>query len=140
MEEVKTEKKVEEVKDLNAPAELTPDAKMVEAIKGFDFLRYENGGLVVNHEELKEILKLKILKMGDISKRGAILANLNGGSSNIDPDTLILNSCMSTVQVGFDAFKFNLLEVTDTNLIMGLYAAVVSYNNFFRKTPLGIIL
>jgi hypothetical protein len=137
MEEIKTEI----VGNLaEAPKEATPHEKMVESIKGYPFLRYENGNIAVNHDEFKEILKLKILKMGDLSRRGVLLANLNGGANNLDADTAILNSCMATVQVGYENFKFNLMEVTDTQLILGLYAAVTGYNNFFRKTPLGVVL
>ena len=78
--------------------------------------------------------------MGDLARRGTILNNLNGGSEHIEEQTAILNGCLSTVQVGFTNLKLNLLEVTDSILILGLYTAVVSYNNFFRKTPLGIVL
>ena len=134
MEEVKNEVKAEK------EAEISPDQKMQDSLKSYSFLRYTNGTIAVDHEECKDIFKLKILKMGDLNRRGTILANLNGGSTNVDEETATLNSCMATVQVGYENFKFNLLEVTDSQLVLGLYTAVVCYNNFFRKAPLGIIL
>jgi hypothetical protein len=42
--------------------------------------------------------------------------------------------------VGFENLKIDLMGITDTGLIIGLYTAVNSYNVFFRKTPLGLIL
>jgi hypothetical protein len=119
----------------------TDEQKMFEALKDFPFLKYGNGILNVDHKELKQYLKPITLKIGNLVKRGTTLANLNGGIANIDPQTIGLNSCIATALVGFEeAPKVNLLEVEDTDLIMGLYTAVVSYNVFFRKTPLGFIL
>jgi len=118
----------------------TPSDKMAESLKDYPFLQYANGVLIVNHEECKETLELKMLKMGDLARRGTILANLNGGVKNTDDQTAMLNGCLATVQVGFSNLKLNLLDVMDSVLILGLYTAVVNYNNFFRKSPLGIIL
>jgi len=120
--------------------EVDPATKMVLSLKEYPFLQYSNGVIVVNHDECKETLELKILKMGDIARRGTILANLNGGVKNTDDQTAMLNGCLATVQVGFTNLKLNLLDVVDSVLILGLYTAVVNYNSFFRKTPLGIIL
>ncbi len=119
----------------------SPEQLLVEAIKDYSFLSYSAGILKVDHKELKAFLKLKTLKMGDIVKRGTILANLNGGVSNMDQETLSLNSCLATVSVGFqEPLKLNLLDVEDTDLITGLYVAVNFYNKFFRQTPLGLTL
>jgi hypothetical protein len=119
----------------------SPEELMTEALKDYTFLSYANGTLKVEHAELKSFLKPIILKMGNIVKRGTIIANLNGGATNIDQQTQSLNSCIATVLVGFsEPLKVNLLEVEDTDLIMGLYVAIVSYNAFFRKTPLGFTL
>ncbi len=143
-EEAKTEEKnpleVPPPKIDGAEKELTPNEKMVESLKPYPFLQYANGVLVVNHDECKETLELKILKMGDLARRGTILNNLSGGSEHIEEQTAVLNGCLATVQVGFTNIKLNLLEVTDSILILGLYTAVVNYNSFFRKTPLGIVL
>lgn len=114
---------------------------MTEAISGYPFLTFENGVLKVEHSELKAFLKPRILKVGNVVTRGTILARLNGGATNMDEQTQGLNSCISTVMVGFEEnLKIDLLQVEDTDLVMGLYMAVVGYNNFFRKSPLGIIL
>jgi hypothetical protein len=119
----------------------SPEQLMTESLKDYTFLSYANGTLKVEHAELKSFLKPIVLKMGNIVKRGTIIANLNGGAANIDQQTQSLNSCIATVLVGFsEQLKVNLLEVEDTDLIMGLYVAVVSYNAFFRKTPLGFSL
>lgn len=120
--------------------EKTPDQKMVDILSPFGFLRYNNGTVDVNHEECKAILQLKRLKMGDLVRRGNILTSLNGGSTNVDEQTTTLNNMLATIQVGFENLKLDLLDVTDTQLIIGLYTAVSSYNSFFRKTPLGLIL
>lgn len=120
--------------------EKDPASKMVEVLKDYSFLQYSNGVIIVNHEECKETLELKLLKMGDLARRGTILANLNGGVKNTDDSTASLNGCLATVQVGFTSIKLNTLNVMDTNLILGLYTAIISYNSFFRKTPLGFIL
>lgn len=120
--------------------EKDPSTKLVESLKDYSFLQYANGVLIINHEECKETLELKILKMGDLARRGTILANLNGGVKNTDDQTAILNGCLATVQVGFTKLNLNLLDVMDSTLILGLYTAVVNYNSFFRKTPLGIVL
>lgn len=121
-------------------AEKTADQKMVDILSPFGFLRYSNGNLEVNHDEYKAILELKRLKMGDLVRRGNVLTSLNGGSTNVDEQTTTLNNMLATIQVGFGNLKLDLLEVTDTQLIIGLYTAVSSYNSFFRKTPLGLIL
>lgn len=119
----------------------SPEQLMIESLKEYPFLSYTNGVLKIEHEELKSFLRPTIIKMGGIVKRGTILANLNGGAANIDQQTQNLNMCIATVLVGFsEPLKINLLEVEDTDLIMGLYVAVVSFNAFFRKTPLGFSL
>ncbi len=126
--------KIEEVKK-------SPDQLMTEALSDYPFLKFSNGTLNVTHPELTQYLKPKILKMGDIVKRGTILSNLNGGILNVDAQTQSLNSCLATISVGFvDVPKLNLLEVEDTDLIMALYVAVVSFQNFFRKSTLGFTL
>lgn len=121
-------------------AEKSPDEKMVEVLKPFTFLNYSNGNLNVNHDEMKAILALKRLKMGDLVRRGSILTNLNGGAVVSDEQTATLNGMLASIQVGFENLKADTLEITDTQLILGLFVAVNSYNTFFRKTPLGFIL
>jgi hypothetical protein len=119
----------------------SPDQMMSEAISDYKFLSYNNGVLNVAHPELTQYLKPVILKMGNMVKRGTVIANLSGGLTNIDPQTKSLNESIATVLVGFEELpKKDLLLVEDTDLIMGLYVAVVSYNTFFRKTPLGFVL
>ena len=119
----------------------SPEQLMVDSLKSYPFLSYANGTLKVEHKELKQFLKPAILKMGNLVKRGTIIANLNGGALNVDQQTQGLNSCIATVLVGFsEILKIDLLEVEDTDLITGLYVAVVSYNTFFRSTPLGYSL
>ena len=123
-------------------SEETPESKLTEALKEYPFVTYVNGKFNVVHPELTNYLTPKLLKVGDIVKRGAILASLNGGASNVDSETLALNSFVATVQVGYSDLPstFNLLNVEDTNLVTGLYVAIRSYNDFFRKTPLGIVI
>lgn len=121
------------------PSEISSE-KLVESLKDFPFLKYANGVLNVQHAECKEVLEIKKLKMGDLSKRGTILTNLNGGATNPDDQTAYLNGCLATVQVGFRDIKLDLLNVEDSSLILGLYTAIVKYNEFFRATPLGFIL
>jgi len=126
-----------------APEEVkkSPEQLMKESIAEYSFLSFDNGVLRVEHLELKQYLKPIVLKMGNIVTRGKIIANLSGGATNIDPQTQGLNSCIATALIGFEeALKIDLLKVEDTDLIMGLYVAVVSYNSFFRKTPLGFAL
>ena len=124
--------KIEEVK--KSPTEL-----MVEALVDYKFLAFANGKLNVTHKELTQYLTPICLKVGNIVKRGTVLAALNGGVQNIDQQTQSLNACIATASVGFaETLKINLLDVEDTDLIVGLYVAVVSYQNFFRSSPLGI--
>jgi hypothetical protein len=119
----------------------SPEQLVKESIKDYAFLSFTNGVLKVEHAEMKSFLTPVLLKTGSIVKRGTILANLNGGAANIDQQTQGLNSSIATVLVGFaEPLKVNLLEVEDTDLIMGLYVTVVAYNAFFRKTPLGFVL
>jgi hypothetical protein len=119
----------------------SPEQLMVEALVDYPFLKFENGVLQCGHKELKQYLKPLIIKMGGIVQRGKILANLNGGVTNIDPQTQSLNSCIATVLVGYEEkLATDLLAVEDTDLIMGLYVAAVSFNSFFRTTPLGFVL
>ena len=126
---------------LEVAKELTPEEKMSDALIGYaDFLKFENGILAVNHPEYKALLKPKILKMGDLVRRGNILTGLNGGVSKPDSQSAALNACLATVQVGFENLALDLMKVTDENLLIGLYEAVTSYNGFFRKTPLSFIL
>jgi hypothetical protein len=126
---------------LEEKKELTPEEKMVESLKAYSsFLKFENGVLSVTHDELKALLKPKILKMGDLVKRGNIITNLNGGVAKPDEQTAFLNSCLATVSVGFESFTLDLLNVVDSDLIIGLYIVVRDYNTFFRSTPLSFIL
>ena len=126
---------------LEAKKEPTPEEKMCEALSGYaEFLKFENGILSVNHPEYKALLKPKILKMGDLVRRGNILTGLNGGVSKPDSQSAALNACLATVQVGFEKLDLDLLKVADENLLIGLYEAVTSYNGFFRKTPLSFVL
>ena len=141
-----TENKVPTTDELLKPTaaeevKKSPNELMTEAISEYAFLSFENGVLKVEHSELKSFLKPRILKIGNVVNRGTILARLNGGATNMDAQTQGLNGCIATVMVGFEEnLKIDLLQVEDTDLVMGLYIAVVSYNNFFRKNPLGIIL
>lgn len=140
MDDVKTndtEEKKEEVADVR-----TPEQKVQDVLKEYDFIKFTGGVFMVNHEELKAALKPKILTMGDISARGRILAAHNGGAniSSIDQETLTLNTFLATIQVGFEDLKLDLMKVRDSNLIDALYLAVKAYNSFFRTSPLGIIL
>jgi hypothetical protein len=126
---------------LEEKKELTPEEKMVESLKAYaEFLHFENGILSVKHDEYVALLKPKILKMGDLVKRGNIITNLNNGITAVDGQSATMNSCIATVQVGFDNLSLDLLNVVDSDLILGLYRAVVEYNTFFRKTPLRFIL
>ncbi len=129
-----------ETPTLKVEVKKTPEENMQAVLKEFPFLKYDNGNLLVNHDEYKSILKLRILKMGDMVTRGKILANLNGGAKNVDSQTGFVNACLATIQVGFDDLKIELLSVQDTELILGLFTAIDSYNVFFRKTPLGFAL
>ena len=122
------------------PKELTPEEKLVESLKGYPFLKFENNILSVKHSEYEALLKPKILKMGDLVRRGNILTGLNGGVSRPDDQSATLNGCIATVQVGFENLSLDLLKVTDEELLLGLYIAVRDYNSFFRKTPLSFIL
>lgn len=157
MEDVKTENvdKAEEKPDplkvpvpsLQVPVptttpkpEPTAEEKMVKAIKPYPFLKFSSGILSVKHDEYEALLKPKILKMGDLVQRGNMISNLNGGVANPDGQTVTLNSCIATVQVGFENLALDLLKVTDDDLVIGLYQAVVGYNTFFRKTPLNFVL
>jgi hypothetical protein len=121
--------------------EPSPEQKVNDSLKEYPFIRMANGVFHVDHAELRAYLKPVILKTGNLVKRGTILANLSGGAANLDPQSQGLNSCIATAQVGFEGtLKLDLLNVEDTDLLMGLYVAVVAYNNFFRKTPLGFTL
>ena len=121
--------------------EATPEEKMVDSLQEFSsFLKFENGILSVNHDEYRALLKPKILKMGDLVNRGKILTNLNGGAAKPDDLTSALNAGIASVSVGFENLTLDLLNVVDSDLVMGLYMAVINYNSFFRKTPLGFIL
>lgn len=118
------------------------DSKLSKDLKDYPFITFINGKFQVAHLELTAFLTPKILKIGDLSRRGVRLANLNGGAFNVDPDTQALNSFIATIEVGYSDLpkEFNPLVVEDTNLITALFVAIRSYNNFFRKTPLNFTL
>jgi hypothetical protein len=146
MEEVTTESKgPENLSKIPEPKvleekELTPEEKFVASISPYPFLRYESGILSVKHPECEKLLTLKMLKIKDLVQRGKVINSLSGGSTSVDEQTVALNASIATVQVGFENLSIDLLNVEDSDLIIGLYLAVVNYNKFFRKTPLNFIL
>jgi len=122
--------------------ELTSEQKVQDAIKEYKFIQFSGNVFIVNHDELKDTLKPKILTMGDMSARGRILNGLNGGAAlgSIDAEMLALNSFMALAQIGFENFKFDVSKIVDSNLLDALYLAVKSYNTFFRAVPLGMLV
>jgi hypothetical protein len=118
----------------------TPIEKVQDILKDFTFIKFDGKTFAVDHKELKQFLTPKILTMSDLAARGRLLASYNGGMSNIDSETQTLNSFLATISVGFENFKFDLGKVEDADLIYALFLAVRSFQQFFRSSPLGIIL
>jgi ABC-type Fe3+ transport system substrate-binding protein len=147
MDEVQNLTKEVDLKDLaenkeKPKEELTAEQKVQDALKDYKFIQFSGNVFIVNHDELKDTLKPKILTMGDMSARGRILNGLNGGAAlgSVDPDTLALNSFMALAQIGFENLKFDVSKIKDVNLLDALYLAVKTYNTFFRSVPLGMLV
>lgn len=138
----KTSREIAEQATSATTKEESPAIKLQKSLKDYPFITFENGKFKITHTELTEYLSPKILKVGDLSKKGVIQANLNGGASNVDGETDALNGFIATILVGFENLPkdFEPFNVEDTALIKGLYLAVRSYQQFFRKSPIQSII